>query len=41
VDASGEIHNLFIHQAKGGKAATTYTAEQGRMDQADGIARCW
>jgi lipopolysaccharide export system permease protein len=31
VDASGEMHNLFIHQAKANGAATTYTADRGRL----------
>jgi lipopolysaccharide export system permease protein len=38
VDASGEMRNLFIHQAKGGKAATTYTAEHGRITKRMGRA---
>jgi lipopolysaccharide export system permease protein len=31
VDGQGDLHNLFIHQAKANGAATTYTADQGRV----------
>ncbi|WP_309643448.1 LPS export ABC transporter permease LptF [Phenylobacterium sp.] len=31
VDATGLIHNLFIHQEKDGGGATTYTADTGRL----------
>jgi lipopolysaccharide export system permease protein len=36
VDATGLIHNLFIHQEKEGGAATTYTAEEGRLERRNG-----
>lgn len=36
VDATGLIHNLFIHQEKEGGAATTYTADQGRLEKRNG-----
>lgn len=32
VDATGLIHNLFIHQQKINGGATTYTADQGRLE---------
>jgi lipopolysaccharide export system permease protein len=31
VDGAGEMHNLFIHQAKPNGNSTTYTAETGRL----------
>jgi lipopolysaccharide export system permease protein len=31
IDGQGNLHNLFIHQTKPNGAATTYTADQGRM----------
>jgi lipopolysaccharide export system permease protein len=31
VDNGGLIHNLFIHQAKDGGGATTYTADEGQI----------
>ena len=31
IDNGGLIHNLFIHQSKDNGAATTYTADEGRM----------
>ena len=36
VDATGLIHNLFIHQEKDGGGATTYTAEEGRLEKRNG-----
>lgn len=36
VDATGLIHNLFIHQEKDGGGATTYTADQGRLEKRNG-----
>ncbi|KRB39851.1 MAG: LPS export ABC transporter permease LptF [Pseudomonadota bacterium] len=33
VDATGLIHNLFIHQEKSGSSATTYTADEGRLEK--------
>lgn len=36
VDATGLIHNLFIHQEKDGGGATTYTAEEGRIEKRNG-----
>ena len=36
VDATGLIHNLFIHQEKDNGGATTYTAEQGRLERRNG-----
>lgn len=33
VDATGLIHNLFIHQEKADGGATTYTADEGRMER--------
>lgn len=31
IDRGGLMHNLFIHQEQEGKAATTYTAAEGRL----------
>ena len=31
IDSHGDMHNLFIHQANPNGAATTYTADTGRM----------
>jgi lipopolysaccharide export system permease protein len=36
IDATGLIHNLFIHQEKDGGGATTYTADQGRLERRNG-----
>lgn len=33
VDATGLIHNLFIHHEKSGSSATTYTADEGRLEK--------
>lgn len=33
VDATGLIHNLFIHHEKDDSSATTYTADQGRIEK--------
>ena len=36
VDGAGQMHNMFIHQAKGATTSTTYTAEQGRLARRQG-----
>ncbi|WP_312166026.1 LPS export ABC transporter permease LptF [Phenylobacterium sp.] len=36
VDATGLIHNLFIHQEKNAGGATTYTADEGRLEKRNG-----
>lgn len=36
VDATGLIRNLFIHQEKEGGSATTYTADEGRLEKRNG-----
>ena len=36
VDATGLIRNLFIHQEKVGGSATTYTADEGRLEKRNG-----
>jgi len=36
IDNGGLIHNLFIHQARPDGAATTYTADTGRIIKRDG-----
>jgi lipopolysaccharide export system permease protein len=38
VDATGLIHNLFLHQQKDDGGATTYTADQGRLEKRGGRA---